>query len=552
MSVLRRMIPVIAATLIASLFVAPSAAAQVRVVNLIPARFGDETVANPEPTLAVNPVNRSLLAVSSFILGKDVCMGGSRSPILVSRDTGQHWSLVCKLATDAPDSLKGTPPGDVVLRWTADGKRLYAALIWPLAGVVTRVMATDDLFSPDTMRLLAVRNSVDQPDLLVSSTPSGYRILVGGSYKSQYTGRAKVLRIEDGTAPSDSVPFQIERRSPLGENYAMRMAAHASGRVYAIYNGVAARLKDSRNSIVDALDITVVRDDSAGGSASAFAALKEKLVARRDTVCQSGDGMIGVRVARCRPFPLESPFGFQRRAPVMLSIATDPSDARGDRVYVAWADSSTSDHIVVNVAGSMDGGQTWRTLLVVPNALNPSLAVDSTGRLGLLLQQLADDSAAPRWVTRLLVGTRDNLTRPREYELANTAARSTLFRFQPFIGDYVEVHAIGTTFMGVFSAANDPDPRNFPNGVQYQRRVDTGTKQLLKQNPGSAVGPLAEVGSSIDPFFFSVGPVENPRCAELRRNVARLSTARRDPGVLPSREPNADARAMAQLGCIME
>ena len=51
---------------------AAGASAQVRVINAIPVMFGDETTANPEPTLAVNPANPSFLAISSFLMGTNV------------------------------------------------------------------------------------------------------------------------------------------------------------------------------------------------------------------------------------------------------------------------------------------------------------------------------------------------------------------------------------------------------------------------------------------------------------------------------------------------
>jgi len=81
---------------------------------------------------------------------------------------------------------------------------------------------------------------------------------------------------------------------------------------------------------------------------------------------------------------------------------------------------------------------------------------------------------------------------------------------QPFIGDYIELRAVGQNFYGVFSAANTPDSLNFPNGVTFGRNADFA-KHLLRNAHGGLT-----IGVSIDPFFFMVGPNENRSCNALR------------------------------------
>src|SRR5688572_21533694 len=89
--------------------------AQVRVVNLIPRIFGDEITPNPEPTLAVNPADSRVMAVSSFLMGTGVCASSARSPILFTRDGGASWAVLCKMPTPGLGTI---PPGDVVLNWS--------------------------------------------------------------------------------------------------------------------------------------------------------------------------------------------------------------------------------------------------------------------------------------------------------------------------------------------------------------------------------------------------------------------------------------------------
>ena len=82
--------------------------------------------------------------------------------------------------------------------------------------------------------------------------------------------------------------------------------------------------------------------------------------------------------------------------------------------------------------------------------------------------------------------------------LATTPVDGATFAFDPYIGDYADLQAVGEAFYGIFSAHNVPDLANFPHGVHYQRKADFGTHQLL------AVNGITPVANSIDPFFFHV------------------------------------------------
>jgi hypothetical protein len=81
--------------------------------------------------------------------------------------------------------------------------------------------------------------------------------------------------------------------------------------------------------------------------------------------------------------------------------------------------------------------------------------------------------------------------------LATVPADAPAVQFLPYIGDYNYMLAVGDEFRGVFAANNTPDPANFPQGVAYQRRINTTTKTLEDASGQS-------VASSIDPFYFSV------------------------------------------------
>ena len=82
--------------------------------------------------------------------------------------------------------------------------------------------------------------------------------------------------------------------------------------------------------------------------------------------------------------------------------------------------------------------------------------------------------------------------------LAKTPADRPLKTFDPYLGDYDHLVAVGKIFYGIFSASNIPDRANFPNGVVYQRNADFTSRKLL------SLDGATPVNASIDPFFFKV------------------------------------------------
>jgi len=131
----------------------------------------------------------------------------------------------------------------------------------------------------------------------------------------------------------------------------------------------------------------------------------------------------------------------------------------------------------------------------VTNATNVALAISSNGSVGALYQQVTGSGASQRWVT-ILAQTNNAFATPRYTVLATVPAMVPAPAFQPYLGDYVHLLAVGSEFRGVFSANNTPNLANFPQGVIYQRQADFSTQTLRN---GSTTVPI-----SIDPFFFRV------------------------------------------------
>ena len=82
--------------------------------------------------------------------------------------------------------------------------------------------------------------------------------------------------------------------------------------------------------------------------------------------------------------------------------------------------------------------------------------------------------------------------------MAKVQAGRPALKFDPYLGDYAHLMAVGKDFYGVFSANNTPRKTNFPNGVVYQRNANWTTNTLLD------IDNKSPVNASIDPFFFKV------------------------------------------------
>lgn len=214
------------------------------------------------------------------------------------------------------------------------------------------------------------------------------------------------------------------------------------------------------------------------------------------------DGLAGRLAAPNIKVPFEatgrSSFGQERRFASHLSIAVDP--ATSSRVYIAWADLPGGvPPYTLHVRRSDNRGLTWTAdLITVTNAANPALAVNNAGKVAFLYQQntpIGVPLENQKWQTHVRRSANQGATWD-DLVLANTPASQPVAATMPYLGDYVQIQAVGKDFYGIFSASNVPDLAHFPSGVVYQRRADFNTHEL-KNTAGTAV-----VAPSIDPFFF--------------------------------------------------
>jgi len=465
---------------------AKKAIAKVVVVNMMPRSLSGEANQDSEPTIAVNSANPLQIAASAFTPDP---AGGDVAPIYVSNDGGTTWSLNAIVPSSAPD---GSMTADITVAFSTSGNRLYAGIIrLPFPGNKTRlnILRAVDFQSADTMEVLVDRTGegVDQPYVQAVTVAAGAdkgkdRLYVGDNDFSAPGGHTATLdqSLDAGKTKPTFSSVRIEKRGTSGQDGPpVRPAIHADGTVYALFHSWRTFNGTTGAGVAD---VVLVRDDQGGTGSNPFTALVD-----------AGDGKVGMRVAQGVKFNFNGFLGLQRTGGD-VAIAVDATNSAN--VYIAYNADEGSDY-VLHLVRSRDRGVTWSAdIRKIRNALNPALAVNSDGTVGMLYQQLTGTGAAARWVTKFESST--NASSWSAITLATVPANDPPKEFDPYLGDYDHLTAVGKDFYGVFSTSNLPRKGNFPQGVQYQRNANFTTNTLLD------VDNATPVHVSIDPFFFKV------------------------------------------------
>jgi hypothetical protein len=463
---------------------APAGTPAVLIVNMIPKSLSGEANQDSEPTIAVNPANPRQIAASAFTPDPSE---GPRAPIYVSTDGGNTWTLNSIVPSTVQD---GSATADITVAFGSASNMLYAGILRfpaPPQGTRLNILRTPNFQSAALMTVLADRRGVDQPYVQASTVSAGSgkgkdRIYVGDNDFRATGGQTATIdqSLDAASAHPGFKSVRIESRTTSGQDGPpVRPAVHSDGTVYAVFHSWRS-FNDQTGA--GTADIVVVRDNNGGTGAHPFTDLVDP-----------DDGKAGVRLVKGARFNFNGFLGLQRTGGD-VSIAVDPTNS--NVVYVAYNDDQGPTYML-HVLRSTDRGRTWSPeLRHVPNALNPALAINSAGTVGLLYQQLSGSGAAQQWVTTLETTT--NGTTWSALTLAQTPANTPPKQFDPYLGDYDHLMAVGKDFYGIFSANNAPDKAHFPNGVVYQRNADFTTRRLL------AVDNTTPVNVSIDPFFFKM------------------------------------------------
>jgi hypothetical protein len=458
----------------------------IHVVNMIPAALSGESSQDSEPNIAVNPQNPNQIVGTAFTPAPT---GGAYAPIYISTDGGNTWAL----RTVVPgNGFVGT--SDISIAFGSTGGMLYAGILNGQT-IKLQILRTSSFTSTAPMTVLVERASEDQPWLVAGSVvvsgSSKDRVFVGNNDFGQPAGGTATVDLSADAAtaapPAGFGPHQVEKRATTGQDGPpVRLALHPDGTVYAAFE------RWVSGSVPNLyLDVVVTRDDSWGTGGTPFADLVD-----------AGDGKAGQRVATNRFIRWNDTMG-QERLGGDLAIAVDPHDSGS--VWVAWCDRAggpTGTDWTLHVSHSSDRGQTWSSdVRTITNAKNPSLAVNSNRQLGLLYQQYTGTN----WATQLEITSNAWGSPATVVPLHSAPATAPSRTFLPYLGDYVRLLAVGTSFYGVFCGNNTPDHANFPSGVTYQRAADF-TSHTLFSTDG-----MTPVAVSIDPFFFHWSPFVLPR-----------------------------------------
>jgi hypothetical protein len=454
------------------------------VVNMIPRSLSGETHQDSEPHLTVNPVNPQQIVGTAFTPPPTP---GPDAPIFVSLNGGRTWFLN-NVVPSVTGSNAGT--GDITTSFNGSGTRLYAAILRDSSRNL-EFYRTSNFSTAVTMSSIAAsRPNADQPFTHATTAGGTDRLYVGDNDFNAVGGMTQTLDQSlnaDGVTPV-LTSIRVEKRTTASQDGPQcRPISHPDGTVYAAYYGWRSKTGNfAANTLIITADVVVVRDDAGGSGATPFAALVDPL-----------DHLAGIRVARSVTFPFNQNGAAatgQQRIGGSISIAVDPRNS--STVYLVWGDRQTGSFLTLHVRRSTDRGATWSAtdLLTVDNATNASLAVNDDGVVGLLCQQLVTSGSTRQWITRVSLG--QDGTAWNHFVLAQTLATQPVKTFDPYLGDYDHLLALGRDFYGIFSANNMPSRGNFPFGVSYQRNADFATARLLNLNNVSPV-PI-----SIDPFFF--------------------------------------------------
>jgi hypothetical protein len=463
-------------------------AATLLLVNMIPNSLSGETEQDSEPMLAVNPNDPQQLVGTAFT-PNPMGQSSTTAPVFVSIDGGHTWTLNAIVPG-------GDMTGDITVAFGPKSNNLYAGILRqdsPPNETELNILRTTNFQSPAQMQVLVDRVGPDQPFIQSSLGGTGAsatdRVYVGDNLPKSTVDFS--LNAAVATAATGFRKTFVESRPNAGQNGPqVRTACHRSGVTYVAYYGWRKQSGSfAGNTLSITADVVVVRDDSGASGANPF----------RDLLDPS-DGLPGRIVAKNVMFPFRrngKPSEGQQRLGGDLSIAVSPADSK--IVYVAFT-ALVGTKLVLHVQRSTDSGQTWSAdLLTVPFGINVGVAVNDSGDPGVMYQQLTGSGSSIRWVTHFRKATAAAPTVWSDLVLCDHPALQPAKTFDPFLGDYAYLTALGQTYFGIFSASNEPDLTHFPSGVSYQRSHDFPSKKLM-----NLAGATVKI--SIDPFFFKFTP----------------------------------------------
>jgi hypothetical protein len=131
----------------------------------------------------------------------------------------------------------------------------------------------------------------------------------------------------------------------------------------------------------------------------------------------------------------------------------------------------------------------------------PALAVTADGQVGLMYTAF---DAVTNKLEQHFVRTSNNFLNVNDFVLERFTNGNVAFKINPYLGDYMDLAAVGNDFYGAFSSSNNLNDASFPLGMPTFQRDSTGGPGtfLLTDLSGNPVD------FSVDPFFFTTAAPE--------------------------------------------
>ena len=424
---------------------------KITIRDIIPQVDSAETDQSSEPSLAIDPLNPNDIIAGAFTDTTEPD-GSFGTDYFLSTDGGVTWTPYGSLGTD-----------DKSLAWSADGTTILTATLTAGFNIATYSGSASGTFGSSPINTFAPANPdfLDQPWIRIG--PSNH-IYVAYNNLNNTDKTASVNVSTNGG--STFTPVVIDKVGGTSGQDAPSVRVAVSGNtVYAGFTRWNATIaSDANGNTKYASQVVVVRSDN--GGSDAFGALGTRGVG---TVVATPTGSI----SGTDNGPLA--LGQERTASAM-AIAVDPNNA--NRVIIAYSDASgalNSGHLQLIVAESTDGGVTWTskfTTSLATRSDQPALAISTDGTVGFLYDNY---DPTTNELSQHFVSTSDDFATTTETVLASERNTTPTATSDPYLGDFFDLQAVGTSFDGVFSASNDDNgtAAQFAN-VTFQRDF-TGT-----------------------------------------------------------------------------
>jgi hypothetical protein len=406
-----------------------SAASTVTIIDIATDVTDPSNLADTEPSIAVNPLNRNQIAIVSF---SESWGPTTMAPVWKSDDGGVTWRKVPQIPQPAP-GLPG--PGDQKIAFDANGNLFIAELGIgppPLNFVYRQTGA------PDAPLTAGAAYGDDQPHLAVDiSAPSGS---CRGRLYSPWLNTSAVPNwqstvsnsINDGVAMAD---IGVGNNGVF-PNRTSRIALAPDGKAFLIY-------KTREGAVPGGFEnahFRVARSDDCGATWTAIGT---------SGVSVHGAGTVQTFFTTTFGNPAKGKVARARSSDAWIAVAPRSGD-----VYASYVNRDSSGFGQIYVARSQDQGLTWTATRVTDgthHSAYPEIAVTDNGTIGVLYIDY-DDSGSNTIFRHRFARSRDTGSTWTDEILQAMDTNALANAASGFLwGDYEGLTATGNTFYGVFT-----------------------------------------------------------------------------------------------------